>query len=74
MKYHHTSKCMALLLALALLLLAAAEDPPPLAAQESTAVFINEIHYEDSTDNEEGEAVEIAGPAGTDLAGWSLVL
>jgi predicted extracellular nuclease len=36
-------------------------------------VFINEIHYDnESTDT--GEAIEIAGPAGTSLAGWSLVL
>src|SRR5882672_8473565 len=36
-------------------------------------VFINEFHYDnDGTDT--GEAIEIAGPAGTDLAGWKLVL
>jgi uncharacterized protein len=36
-------------------------------------VFINEIHYDnDSTDA--NEAIEIAGPAGTDLSGWTLVL
>ncbi len=35
-------------------------------------VFINEIHYDNlSADQEEG--VELAGPAGTDLAGWELV-
>jgi hypothetical protein len=35
-------------------------------------VFINEIHYDnDSTDA--NEAIEIAGPAGTDLSGWTLV-
>ncbi|MFZ6031409.1 MAG: endonuclease/exonuclease/phosphatase family protein [Chloroflexota bacterium] len=34
--------------------------------------FINEIHYDnDGTDVNEG--VEIAGPAGLDLSGWSLV-
>jgi predicted extracellular nuclease len=43
----------------------------PLRAQ--TAVFINEIHY-DNAGTDEGEAIEIAGPAGTDLTGWSLVL
>ncbi|NNF09802.1 MAG: hypothetical protein HKN74_05915, partial [Acidimicrobiia bacterium] len=37
------------------------------------AVFINEIHY-DNTGADSGEAVEIAGPAGTDLSGWSVVL
>lgn len=40
---------------------------------DTTSVFINELHYDnDGTDT--GEAVEIAGPAGTDLTGWSLVL
>lgn len=39
----------------------------------STAVFINEIHY-DNVSTDADEAIEIAGPAGTDLAGWSLVL
>ncbi|MCG6963189.1 MAG: lamin tail domain-containing protein [Acidobacteria bacterium] len=43
----------------------------PVAAQ--TTVFINEIHY-DNTSTDVGEAIEIAGPAGTDLSGWSLVL
>jgi len=37
-----------------------------------TSVFINEIHY-DNVGVDEGEAVEVAGPAGTDLTGWSLV-
>jgi predicted extracellular nuclease len=37
------------------------------------AVFINEIHY-DNDGTDAGEAIEIAGPAGTDLEGWSLVL
>lgn len=36
-------------------------------------VFINEIHY-DNTGTDAGEAIEIAGPAGTALTGWSLVL
>lgn len=39
----------------------------------SPTVFINEIHY-DNTGTDTGEAIEIAGPAGTDLTGWSLVL
>lgn len=38
-----------------------------------TSVFINEIHY-DNASTDAGEAVEIAGPAGTDLTGWSIVL
>jgi hypothetical protein len=38
-----------------------------------TKVFVNELHYDNaSTDQDEG--VEIAGPAGTDLTGWSVVL
>lgn len=35
--------------------------------------FINEIHY-DNASFDAGEAIEIAGPAGTNLAGWKLVL
>ncbi len=42
-------------------------------AHAQTSVFINEIHY-DNTGTDAGEAIEIAGPAGTDLAGWSIVL
>ncbi|GAB4577604.1 MAG: hypothetical protein Fur0022_03350 [Anaerolineales bacterium] len=38
-----------------------------------TPVFINEIHY-DNTGTDTGEAIEVAGPAGTNLSGWSLVL
>jgi len=36
------------------------------------SVFINEIHY-DNSGADTGEFVEIAGPAGTDLTGWSIV-
>ncbi|MDH3260543.1 MAG: ExeM/NucH family extracellular endonuclease [Acidimicrobiia bacterium] len=43
------------------------------AAAAGPPVFINEIHY-DNAGTDAGEAVEIAGPAGTDLTGWSLVL
>ncbi len=35
-------------------------------------IFVNEIHYDNSS-TDVNEAIEIAGPAGTDLAGWSLV-
>ena len=38
-----------------------------------TAIFINELHY-DNNGTDAGEAIEIAGPAGTDLNGWSIVL
>ena len=43
------------------------------AVQAATPVFINELHY-DNSGGDVGEAIEIAGPAGTDLSGWSLVL
>ncbi|MRT18075.1 HYR domain-containing protein, partial [Vitellibacter sp. q18] len=36
-------------------------------------VFINEIHY-DNAGTDEGEAVEIAGPAGTNLSTYTIVL
>ena len=42
---------------------------PPAEAGE---VWINEIHY-DNTSSDTGEFFEIAGTAGTSLAGWSLV-
>ncbi|AEG00064.1 ExeM/NucH family extracellular endonuclease [Methylomonas methanica] len=41
--------------------------------QAATPVFINELHY-DNVNADSGEAIEIAGPAGTDLSGWSIVL
>ncbi len=42
-------------------------------ASAQTTVFINEIHY-DNAGADANEAIEIAGPAGTDLTGWSIVL
>ena len=39
----------------------------------SPSVFINEIHY-DNASTDTGEAIEIAGPADTDLSNWNLVL
>ena len=36
-----------------------------------TAVFINEIHYDDAS-SDSGEGVEIAGPAGTSLTGYTI--
>ena len=47
---------------------AAAPDAPAAAS-----VFINEIHY-DNTSTDTGEAIEIAAPSGTDLTGWTIVL
>ncbi|MDY7097662.1 MAG: lamin tail domain-containing protein, partial [Pseudomonadota bacterium] len=46
------------------------DDFPP---QGPAEVFINEIHY-DNSGSDLGEGVEVAGPAGTDLSGWSIVL
>jgi predicted extracellular nuclease/Ca2+-binding RTX toxin-like protein len=45
------------------------EELPPLAN-----VWINEFHYDPSTVPETGEFIEVAGLAGTDLTGWSIVL
>jgi hypothetical protein len=42
-------------------------------ARGETAVFINEVHY-DNSGADEGEAIEVAGPAGTDLSGWRVIL
>lgn len=39
----------------------------------ATPTFINELHY-DNSGTDTGEFIEIAGEAGTDLTGWSLVL
>ncbi|HEY9404189.1 MAG TPA: lamin tail domain-containing protein [Pyrinomonadaceae bacterium] len=44
----------------------------PSVAGSASTIFINEIHYDnDGADADEG--VEIAGPAGTNLSGWTLV-
>ncbi len=65
-------------LALALLLTPALLPVAPIAvslaaAAEPPAVWINEIHY-DNTGDDAGEGVEVAGAAGTDLTGWTVVL
>ncbi|TFH38788.1 MAG: DUF5017 domain-containing protein, partial [Bacteroidia bacterium] len=39
----------------------------------SQTVFINEIHY-DNVSADTNEGVEVAGPAGTDLTGWTVLL
>ncbi len=44
-----------------------------LLSAQTTPVFINEIHY-DNTGSDQDEGVEIAGPAGTNLSGWRVVL
>ncbi len=60
-----------LVIALGVFILKSTIGPHPVAA--ATSVFINEIHY-DNTGVDAGEAIEVAGPAGTDLTGWSIVL
>ena len=47
--------------------------PAGAVAPPGATVFVNELHY-DNTGTDAGEAIEVAGPAGTDLTGWSLVL
>ncbi|QEI08323.1 ExeM/NucH family extracellular endonuclease [Pigmentiphaga aceris] len=37
-------------------------------------VWINEFHYDNASAGDQGEFIEVAGAAGTDLTGWSLVL
>jgi hypothetical protein len=48
---------------------------PPAAAEDgsSPSVFVNEIHYANAG-VDAGEFVEIAGPSGTDLSGYDVVL
>ncbi len=58
------------------LLTGCAEDAvgvSPAFSQAPASVFINELHY-DNAGTDAGEAVEVAGPAGTNLTGWSLAL
>ena len=42
-------------------------------ASWAATIFVNELHY-DNEGGDTGEGVEIAGPAGEDLTGWSVVL
>lgn len=63
-----------------------ADDPPDVVASDFTWTFktegepvalpdtrFSEIHYENG-DDDVAEQIEIEGPAGTDLNGWSIVL
>lgn len=45
--------------------------PTAAVAPPDAGVFINELHY-DNVSDDEGEAVEIFGPTCTDLTGWSI--
>ncbi|MDX1436452.1 MAG: lamin tail domain-containing protein, partial [Anaerolineales bacterium] len=58
---------------LMVLVLTLAVTMRPAEAQGTTPVFINEFHY-DNEGTDTGEFIEVAGPAGTDLTGWRLVL
>ena len=51
---------------------AAPSAPQQVLAPQAVPVFINELHY-DNSGSDSGEGAEVAGPAGTDLSGWSLV-
>lgn len=44
-----------------------------LTAAALPSVYLSEIHY-DNASTDTGEALEIEGPAGTSLSGWSVVL
>ncbi|HZD56215.1 MAG TPA: hypothetical protein VE136_05810, partial [Anaerolineales bacterium] len=59
--------------ALILLVLLVSFGTPLNHVQAQASVFINEIHY-DNTGTDAGEAVEVAGPADTDLTGWTIAL
>lgn len=51
----------------------ASASPDAYVIPGGTTVFINEFHY-DNASTDVNEFIEIAGPAGTNLAGWSVVL
>ncbi|MCY7364681.1 MAG: lamin tail domain-containing protein, partial [Frankiaceae bacterium] len=53
--------------------LLALAGPASAFSEPDAPVFINEIHY-DTAGTDTGEFIEVAGPAGTDLTGWSVVL
>ena len=53
--------------------LSASQTQTSQALDSSTSVWINEFHY-DNAGGDVAEGVEIAGEAGTDLSGYSIVL
>jgi predicted extracellular nuclease len=59
--------------ALALPVVTDAQGARPAVVDPTSEVFVNEVHY-DNAGTDAGEAIEIAGPAGTNLSGWSIVL
>jgi hypothetical protein len=64
---------LTLALAAALLVLLGTATSARALTVSPADVFINEIHY-DNDSIDANEAIEIAGPAGTELSGWTLVL
>ncbi len=71
--HRHWLRALAAITLLFTQLLVVAQSQPALAfTQDPATVFINEIHY-DNVGVDLGEAVEIAGPAGTNMSGWSIV-
>jgi len=64
---------LTLALAAALMVLLGAVTSARAFTMSPADVFINEIHY-DNDSIDANEAIEVAGPAGTDLSGWTLVL
>ena len=49
------------------------EPPPPPPPPSLPPTRLSEIHY-DNAGTDAGEAIEVEGPMGTNLAGWSIVL
>ncbi|WP_412063007.1 endonuclease [Rubrivirga sp. IMCC45206] len=47
--------------------------PPPPPSGSTGPLWVNELHY-DNASTDTGEGVELAGPAGTSLSGWSIAL
>src|SRR5262245_37984953 len=64
---------VALVTAVAVPTVIAVGAPSMAVPNPTSTVFINELHY-DNDGVDAGEAIEIAGPAGTDLSGWSIEL
>lgn len=44
------------------------------AALADTAVFINELHYDNAGASDVGEAIEVVAPIGVDVSNWRVVL
>ena len=64
---------VAVTLALATSGLTVAASPAAAVPAPDSTIFINEIHY-DNGGTDTGEFIEVAGPVGTDLSGWTVSL